>query len=55
MTARERLRLPLSVYMQFVDPDLTALWILSLLGNSEDLVLEYLERWPADYRAAARA
>lgn len=54
MTARERLRLPL-VDTQYVDPNLIALWIFSLLRDSEDLLREYLERWPRDYRPVAQA
>lgn len=53
MTARERLRFPLSI--DYVDRDLIALWIFSLLRNSEDLLLEYLERWPKDYKPAVHA
>ncbi len=37
------------------DPDLVALWIFSLLRDSEDLLLEYLDLWPLDYRPIAQA
>jgi hypothetical protein len=37
------------------DLDLIALWIFALLGDSEDLLLQYLDMWPSDYRAIAQA
>ncbi|MBA2543498.1 MAG: hypothetical protein H0V17_27905 [Deltaproteobacteria bacterium] len=44
----------------FIDPprpdlELIALWIFALLGDSEDLLLQYLDSWPANYRAVAQA
>lgn len=32
-----------------------ALWLFALLGHPEDILLECLEYWPANYRPAARA
>lgn len=54
MTARERLRLPV-MDLPNVDPDMVALWIFALLGDSEDLLREYLEEWPRDYKPIALA
>jgi len=44
----------------FLDPrrpdlDLIALWIFALMGDTEDLLLQYLEMWPTNYRAIAEA
>jgi hypothetical protein len=56
VTPRERLRFPVLDLMSYPDPDLVALWIFALLGKSEeDLLLEYLDLWPSDYRAVAQA
>jgi hypothetical protein len=37
------------------DLDLIALWMFALMGDSEDLLLQYLDMWPSDYRAVAQA
>jgi hypothetical protein len=38
-----------------LDPDLIALWVFALLRDSEDLLQQYLDEWPTDYRAVAQA
>lgn len=56
VTARERLRFPVVDLASSPDPDLVALWIFALLGErQEDLLFEYLDLWPSDYRAVAQA
>ena len=55
VTTREQLRFPLMDLVSYPDPDLVALWIFALLGDSEDLLLEYLDLWPPDYRPVAQA
>jgi hypothetical protein len=41
--------------MPSADPDIVALWIFALLGDSEDLLLEYLSQWPSDHQPIAQA
>ncbi len=55
VTLREQLRFPLMDLVSYPDPDLVALWLFALLGDAEDLLLEYLDLWPNDYRPAAQA
>ena len=42
-----------------IDPEselLNALWVFALLGKpQEDLLVEYLEAWPLEFRARAQA
>jgi len=37
------------------DPDMIALWLFALLGDSEELLVQYLEQWPQKYRSKAQA
>jgi len=37
------------------DPDMIALWLFALLGDSEELLVQYLEQWPQNYRSKAQA